>query len=126
MKLTKVFHLKPTKVQQIILGHLTYCVSKLWNVCNYARYNSKEFQSAYDQQKEFKENFWYKNLPSQSAQAVIAKLAGAWKSFFSAKKNENLENPRPPKFKPKTHHSTITFKKNNLCDNWQQNQADYI
>ncbi len=124
MKLTKVFHLKPTLIQRIILGHLTYCVSKLWNVCNYARYNSDKFQfaaeglgtyvTAYDQQKEFKDNFWYKNLPSQSAQAIIAKLASAWKSFFSAKKNGKLENPRPPKFKPKTHHSTITFKRNNF------------
>lgn len=114
MKLTKVFHLKPTKAQQIILGHLTYSVSTLWNVCNYARYNSDKFQSAYDQQKKFKNNFWYKNLPSQSAQALISKLATAWKSFFSAKKNGKLENPKPPKFKPKTHHSTITFKRNNF------------
>ena len=114
MKLTKIFHLKPTLIQRIILGHLTYCVSKLWNVCNYARRNEDKFQSAYDQQKEFKTNFWYKNLPSQSAQAVIEKLASAWKSFFSAKKNGKLENPRPPKFKPKTYHSTITFKRNNF------------
>jgi hypothetical protein len=37
MEVTRVIaiQLNPTKEQQIIIGHLTYSASKLWNVANY-------------------------------------------------------------------------------------------
>jgi putative transposase len=46
-----------------------------------------------------KDQFWYNNLPSQSAQELLHTLDGAWKSFYKLKKTGGIENPKPPKFK---------------------------
>ena len=59
------------------------------------------FPNWYDQKKRLKDNFWYKNLPSQTAQEVLNVLQQAWKSFFKLKENGSIENPRPPRFKKK-------------------------
>lgn len=75
-----MFQLYTDKNMQIILGHLTYSASKLWNVANYAIQNREI--SVNQLEKCLKDNFWYKNLHSQSAQAVLQKLQIAWKNFF--------------------------------------------
>ena len=49
--------------------------------------------------KRFKNQFWYNNLPSQSAQELLHTLDGAWKSFYKLKKTGGIVNPKPPKFK---------------------------
>ncbi|HEW92735.1 MAG TPA: transposase, partial [Thermotogaceae bacterium] len=59
-------HLKTE--QKIILGHLTYSASKLWNTSNYEILENKI--SIYELKAKLKDNLWYKNLHSQSAQAV--------------------------------------------------------
>lgn len=94
----------PTQEQSVILGHMGYAAFKLWNVGNYEKRNYKElgfqkFPNWYDQKKRLKENFFYKNLPSQTAQDVLGQLQEAWKSFFVLQKTKGIENPRPPRFK---------------------------
>jgi len=88
----------------LVLGHLAYATWKLWNVANYERRNwTKEsgiaYPNWYDQKKRLKDQFWYNNLPSQSAQELLHTLDGAWKSFYKLKKTGGIENPKPPKFK---------------------------
>lgn len=95
---------RPTRLQEIVLGHMGYAAYKLWNVGNYEKRNYKElgmetFPNWYDQKKRLKENFFYKNLPSQSAQDVLGQLHEAWKSFFKLKKTGGIENPKPPRFR---------------------------
>ena len=45
-------------------------------------------------EKKLKDNFWYKNLHSQSAQAVLQKLKIAWINFFK-------QHTKRPRFQPK-------------------------
>ncbi|CCJ33599.1 SIMPL domain-containing protein [Caloramator australicus] len=74
MEVTRVIviQLKPTKEQKIILRHLTYSASKLWNVANY---NIKQGNIKPKELKPtLKENFWYKNLHSQYYYTKIADL----------------------------------------------------
>ncbi|MZT56121.1 transposase, partial [Blautia wexlerae] len=52
---------------------MCYAASKLWNVCNYERQHYKEtgieqHPDWYYQKKAHKEDLWYKQLPSQTAQ----------------------------------------------------------
>lgn len=87
-----------------IIGHMCFAAYKLWNVLNYERYNYKEvgleeYPNWYYQKKAYKDNMWYKNLPSQTAQQVCKKLDEGWKSFFALKKSGRIENPKPPRFK---------------------------
>lgn len=51
------------------------------------------------QKKTLKDHFWYKNLPSQSAQELLNQLDQSWKSFYKLIKTGGVENPRPPRFK---------------------------
>ena len=69
-----------------IVGHMCYAAFKLWNVCNYERKNFKElglskYPDWYYQKKEHKNNLWYKQLPSQTAQEVCKILDKSWKSL---------------------------------------------
>ena len=94
----------PTEEQKIILGHMGYAAFKLWNVANYEKRNYKElgmsqYPNWYDQKKRLKENFFYKNLPSQTAQDVLQQLEEAWKSFFMLLKSKGVENPNPKQLK---------------------------
>lgn len=80
------FELNPNREQDIILGCLTYAASKLWNAGNYERKNwTRESGIPYPdwflQKRNLKENFWYKNLPSQTAQEVLKQLDEGWGSF---------------------------------------------
>ena len=130
MLLTYQFELKVNDYLAIILGHLTYASSKLFNVGNYER---KEYQQLgfdkmpdwYDQKKRLKDNFWYKTLPSQTAQDVLATLSNSWKSFFALHKKwahkkehnclkEKDGEPQPPYFKKDGFHSNIKFLKDSF------------
>lgn len=68
-----------------------------------------QYPNWYDQKKRLKENFFYKNLPSQTAQDVLQQLEEAWKSFFMLLKSKGVENPNPPRFRKKK--MDITFLK---------------
>ena len=88
-----------------IVGHMCYAAYKLWNVCNFERVNYKtldlpvDFPDWYYQKKAHKDDLWYKQLPSQTAQEVCKLLDKSWKSFFALKKTDGIENPNPPGFK---------------------------
>ena len=87
-----------------IIGHMCYAAYKLWNVGNYERMNYKELGLAeypdwYYQKKYHKDDLWYKQLPSQTAQEVLKLLDKSWKSFYVLQKTQGIENPRPPRFK---------------------------
>ena len=112
MKLAENFILKPNKTQQIILGCLGYASARLYNVGNYERRNyskdsDKDFPDWYNQKKELKDHFWYKNLPSQTAQETLKILSDNWKSYFKSLKdyksnpNKYTGKPKPPSYKPK-------------------------
>ena len=112
MKLAENFILKPNKTQQIILGCLGYASARLYNVANYERKNyskdsNKDFPDWYNQKKELKDHFWYKNLPSQTAQETLKILSDNWKSYFKSIKDYKSNpskytgKPKPPSYKPK-------------------------
>ena len=88
-----------------IIGHMCYAAYKLWNVCNYERMHYREldlpdgYPDWYYQKRAHKDDLWYKQLPSQTAQEVCKLLDKAWKSFYALQKSHGIENPRPPRFK---------------------------
>lgn len=87
-----------------IIGHMCYAAYKLWNVGNYERMNYRElslpeYPDWYYQKKHHKDDLWYKQLPSQTAQEVLKLLDKAWKSFYSLNRSHGIENPSPPRFK---------------------------
>lgn len=104
MKLSRkvVFH--DDKESLTILSHMGYSAYKLWNTANYEKRNYKRLEMSaypnwYEQKKLMKDNFFYRNLPAQTAQEVLAELERAWKSYFKLCKSKGIENPRPPRFK---------------------------
>ena len=88
-----------------IIGHMCYAAYKLWNVCNYEKLHYKElnlpvdYPNWYYQKKAHKDDLWYKQLPSQTAQEVCRILDQSWKSFFVLEKTHGIDNPKPPRFK---------------------------
>ena len=87
MLLTYQFELNVDEKTSIILGHLCYAASKLFNVGNYERkeYKTLGFEKMpdwYDQKKRLKDNIWYKSLPAQTSQDVLARLNESWKSYL--------------------------------------------
>ena len=88
-----------------IIGHMCYAAYKLWNVCNYERLHYKElsfpvdYPDWYYQKKAHKNDLWYKQLPSQTAQEVCKLLDKSWRSFYALKKSNGIENANPPRFK---------------------------
>ena len=95
-----------------IVGHMCYAAYKLWNVCNYERQNFRKlgFEKMpdwYSQKARYKDNLWFKSLPSQTAQEVCKLLDKSWKSFFALERSGGIQNPRPPKFKQEG--ITITY-----------------
>lgn len=104
MKLAKSCVINPSSDVALVLGQLTYAAWKLWNIANYERKTwTKEsgipYPNWFEQKKRLKEHFWYKNLPSQSAQELLHTLDGAWRSFYKLKETGGVENPKPPKYK---------------------------
>ena len=104
MKLAKSCVVNPSSKVALVLGHLTYATWKLWNVANYERKTwTKEsgvpYPNWYEQKKRLKDHFWFKNLPSQSAQELLHTLEGAWRSFYKLKETGGIETPKPPNYK---------------------------
>ena len=104
MLLSKKTSIKVSREYANLIGHMCYAASKLWNVCNYERQHYKEtgmeqYPDWYYQKKAHKEDLWYKQLPSQTAQEVCKLLDKAWKSFYALKRSGGIETPRPPRFK---------------------------
>ena len=128
MHLTYQFEIKVNNKLGIILGHLTYAASKLFNVGNYERkeYQSLGFDSMpnwYVQKKRLKDDIWYKSLPSQTSQEILAILDRSWKSYLTLhnkweKKNKDVPNkdkknePQPPYYKKSGYHMSINYLSN--------------
>lgn len=117
MLLSKATTIKVTDVQSNIVGHMGYAAYKLWNVCKYERDNHEalgltDYPDWYYQKKAHKDNIWYRQLPSQTAQEVCKQLDKGYKSFFSLLKSKGIEEPKPPKYK----HSCIpvTYMQNGI------------
>lgn len=111
---------KLNKNESVIIGHLCYAASKLWNVCNYERLHYKEFGMTkypdwYYQKAHHKDDLWFKSLPSQTAQEVCKLLDKSWKSFYVLQKTGGVVNPRPPRFKQKG--IAITYMQNGIKHN---------
>lgn len=90
-----------------IIGRMCYAAYKLWNICNYERNHYKEltfpegisYPDWYYQKSAHKDDFWFKQLPSQTAQEVCKQLDKSWKSFYKLQKSHGIENPQPPYYK---------------------------
>ena len=135
MLLTYQFELRVNETMSVILGHLSYAASKLYNVANYER---KEYKSLgfdimpdwYDQKKRLKDDIWYKSLPSQTSQEILAILDRSWKSYLTLrskweKKNKDVpyndrkNEPQSPYYKKDGYHMNINYLSNGfkLIDN---------
>ena len=123
LKLAENFIFKATKKQQIILGCLTYASARLYNIGNHQRKNyfetdDKDFPDWYKQKRELKSNFWYKNLPSQTAQETLKILSDNWKSYFKSIKDYKSNpskytgKPKTPRYKAKDSKFNIRFLNN--------------
>ena len=125
MLLTYQFELKIDNKLGIILGHLTYAASKLFNIGNYERKEHKtlgfnKMPDWYDQKKRLKDNIWYKSLPSQTSQEVLAILDRSWKSYLMLHRKwekkfkdipykERKNEPQSPYYKKDGYHMSIKY-----------------
>ena len=125
MTLTYQFEINVDEKMSIILGHLCYAASKLFNIGNYERKEYKclgfeKMPNWYDQKKRLKNTFWYKSLPSQTSQDVLAHLEELWKSYLTLhnkwqKRKEqgllknNEGEPQPPYYKKDGYHTNIKY-----------------
>lgn len=120
MLLAKKLKIEVTEEQCCYFSHMCYAASKLWNLCNYEKYNWKElslegFPNWYYQKKKWKNNFWYKLLPSQTAQEVCKVLDKSWKSYNSLTKKKRIKNRKPPSNKKTP--MPITYMQNGMKHN---------
>lgn len=105
MLLSRKSQIKLNSNEANIVGHMCYAAYKLWNICNYERLHHKEldlpteYPDWYYQKKAHKNDLWYKQLPSQTAQEVCKLLDKSWKSFYALKRTGGVDNPKPPHFK---------------------------
>jgi putative transposase len=91
--------------------------SKLWNV---ALYHTRQvwdetgkIPNAFDTQKVVQGHYWFKQLPTHTAQAVTQELWQAYKSWFGHRRNGNSK-ARPPKYRKRNGQvfpSTVTYKR---------------
>ena len=99
----------------LLLGLAGYAATKMWNVANHerrvVRQETGQIPGFPDQCKTLKTNRWYKLLPSQTAQEVLAELEDSYRSWYSHRKNGDLL-AKPPGFRKKDTLSTLTFKQN--------------
>ena len=100
MLLSKKTSIKVSQEYANVIGHMCYAASKLRNVCNYERQHYKEmgmekYPDWYYQKKSHREDLWYKQLPSQTAQEVCKLLDKAWKSFYALKRSGGIDNTSP-------------------------------
>ena len=123
MKLVSGFIFKTKTKEEIILGHLTYAAARLYNIGNYQRHqwtadSGQDYPDWYRQKKELKDEFWYKNLPSQTAQETLKILADNWNSFYSSIKDyqkhpeKYTDKPQPPHYKPEGSKFNIRYLNN--------------
>ena len=125
MLLTYKFEVKVNDNLSIILGHLSYTSSKLFNVGNFERkeYKSLGFEKMpdwYNQKKRLKDNIWYKSLPSQTSQEVLKRLDESWKSYLTlhykwekkyqySKLEDRKNEPESPYYKKDGSHSNFKY-----------------
>ena len=119
MILSHSFNIKVSNSVAIILGHLTYAASKLYNQGNYERNEYKKLgyekmPNWYSQKKDLKDNMWYKSLPAQTSQDVLQRLDEGWRSFFELKKTKGIENPKPPYYKKDGCHTNVKYLNNSF------------
>lgn len=123
LKLAENFIFKTSTKEEIILGHLTYAAARLYNIGNYQRHNwteasGQDYPDWYQQKKDLKNEFWYKNLPSQTAQETLKILSDNWKSYFNSIKDyqknpdKYTDKPQPPHYKPKDSKFNIRYLNN--------------
>lgn len=117
MLLSKEMTIKVTDIQSNIIGHLGLSAYKLWNTLKYERDHWKSlglitYPDWYYQKKIHKDDFWYKSLPSQTAQEVCKLLDKSYKSYFALLKTGGVENPHPPKFKHEN--MPVTYMQNGI------------
>jgi len=98
------FNISADKTQDVILGTIMYAEGKLCNIRNYERRCWTDdcglnYPEWYDQKKRLKDHYWYKCLPSQTAQELLKQLHEAWKSFYELLRTDKVENPHPPRYK---------------------------
>ena len=120
MLLARKLQVEVTEEQCYYFSHMSYAASKLWNLCNYEKYNWKElgleeFPNWYYQKKKWKNNFWYKLLPSQTAQEVCKVLDKSWKSYNTLTKKKRIKNRKPPSNKKTP--MPITYMQNGMKHN---------
>jgi putative transposase len=120
MLLARKLQVEVTEEQCYYFSHMNYAASKLWNLCNYEKYNWKElgleeFPNWYYQKKKWKNNFWYKLLPSQTAQEVCKVLDKSWKSYNTLTKKKRIKNRKPPSNKKTP--MPITYMQNGMKHN---------
>lgn len=110
---TAIVKLDVDEPSHILLDKMAYASTKLWNISNW---NTKQewdstgkIPTNYSLQKQLQEEYWYKLLPSHSAQAILKKLYSSYRSWFQLRKEDPTAGP--PGFRPKKALSTIIFKK---------------
>jgi len=112
MKQTIIFKLNMNFEQERHLHNLCSIGTKLYNTANWLRRQSweetGEIPNYNSQDKELKNNVWYKLLPSQTAQGILENLDKNYKSWFKLRKKDNKANP--PMFRKKEMLSVISFK----------------
>ena len=99
----------------LCLGLAGYFATKLWNVANHERQEiwkeTGKIPSFADQCKTLKGNRWYKLLPSQTSQEILAELDDSYRSWYALRKKGDTV-AKPPGFRKKDTLSTLTFKQN--------------
>jgi len=116
-RLTYVCKIKNYDQVADALNRAGLACSKLWNVALYHTRQvweaTGEIPSAFDTQKVMQEHYWFKQLPTHTAQAVTQELWQAYKSWFGHRRNGNLQ-AQPPGYRKQNGQvspSTITFKR---------------
>jgi putative transposase len=98
------YELKTNRIQKTVLDSLTYAAGNLWNIANYERRNwtndgDTKYPDWFDQKKRLKDHYWYKCLPSQTAQELLKQLHDSWQSYYKLHKTGGVKNPKPPRYK---------------------------
>lgn len=66
---------------------------------NWTEVSGLKYPDWYEQKSRLKDSFWFKNLPSQSAQEVLKQLDESWRSYNELRKTGGIRNPNPPGYK---------------------------
>ncbi len=76
-----------------VMQHPSSGMSVITNVSITKKLGMEKYPDWYYQKKAHKEDLWYKQLPSQTAQEVCKLLDKAWKSFYALKRSGGIEIP---------------------------------